>query len=125
MPDKTTKFKTSDIYKIEKSIYAGKGYYVFYRDAKGKKRHIIFDVNLQGYEELAAYLEKKSAKTSRWEGTLDVGNEKRPVVKILKIIYNIIISFLIIGLLAVYPYMASNNRYKEKTQHLPDHSLWP
>lgn len=126
MPDKTIKFNVRDIRKIEKDFsYAGFGYYVFFYDDKRKKRHIKFTQDLEDSEELIDYLQKKSGVKMRWEGTVDVKNEKRPVIKVLKIGWNIFITVFMIGALVVWPFWAHCNRDKEQRQHLPDRSLWP
>jgi hypothetical protein len=123
---RTKTFKYSDIYKIQKGFsYAGRGYDVFYRDENGVSRRVTFDNNMPGHEELIAHLQKKSDIKMRWEGTLDVSQEKRPVVRVLKKIYNILIVIFIILLTMAYPFMASINRNKEVRLHLSEHSLWP
>ncbi len=126
MPDQTITFNIKDIYKIEKDFsYAGVGYYIFYYDNNRKKKHIKLTQHLEDAENLIEYLEKESDIKMRWEGTLDVEKEKRPVMKGLKIVYNIFIVCFIIGFLVVYPFLASCNRSKEQAQHLQEHSLWP
>lgn len=111
MPDKIVRFKIKDIYKIEKDFsFAGTGYYVFFYNSNRKKRHIKFTQDLENSEELIEYLQKKSGIKMRWEGTLNVENEKRPIIKWLKIIWNVFIVVFIIGILVVYPFMAAMNK---------------
>ncbi len=106
MPDKNVKFNVKDIYKIERDFSgAGVGYYVFFYDDKRKKRHIKFTQDLEESEQLVNYLERKSGVKMRQEGTLDVENEKRPIIKVLKIVYNIIITLAIFGLLVAWPFV--------------------
>lgn len=126
LPDKKITFKIKDIYKIEKDFsYAGVGYYVFFYDEKRKKRHIKFQEDVENSEALIEYLQKKSGVKMRWEGTVDVKNEKRPFIKVLKTAWNIFIVVFIIGATVVYPIVAHLNREKEQKLHLPERSLWP
>ena len=126
LPDKTTTFKIKDIYKIEKDFsYAGVGYYVFYYDEKRKKRHVKLNDNIAGDGDLMDYLQRKSGIKMRWEGTVDVKNEKRPLIKVLKIAWNIFIVAFVIGATVVYPIVAHSHREEEQRLHLPERSLWP
>ncbi len=126
LPDKKITFKIKDIYKIEKDFsYAGVGFYIFFYDEKRKKRHIKFQEDVEDAEELIEYLQRKSGIKMRWEGTVDVKNEKRPIIKVLKIAWNIFILIFIIGATVVYPLAAHSNREKEQRLHLPERSLWP
>jgi hypothetical protein len=106
MPDKLLTFNIKNIYKIEKEIsQAGIGYYIFYYDDKHKKRHIKFNNDLGGHQELIDYLQGRSGIKMRWEGTFDVEKEKRPVIKLLKIIFNIIVVILLAYIFVIFPFM--------------------
>lgn len=126
MPDKIVKFKLKDIYRIERDFsYAGTGYYVFFYNDNGQKRHVKFNQDITDDAELLDYLQRKSGIKMRWEGTVDVRNENRPLIKVLKIVWNVFIVTFIIGTTVVYPLVAHSNREKEQRLHLPERSLWP
>ncbi|MBF0532813.1 MAG: hypothetical protein HQL23_06940, partial [Candidatus Omnitrophica bacterium] len=106
LPDKRIKFKTGDIYKMEKDFsYAGVGYYIFFYDEKHKQRHIKLNY-ISGDDELMGYLQKKTGIKVLREGTFDVEKEQRPAVKVLKIIWNIIITFFLAWIVVLWPFIS-------------------
>lgn len=104
LPDKTIKFSTKDIIKIERNFsYAGVGYAVLFYNEKHKKCRIDFTQDLQDSEQLIEHFEKKSRIKMRQEGTVDVKNEKRPFVRFLKIIFNIVMTLILFWLVVGWP----------------------
>lgn len=119
-------FNFKDIYKIVRSMTkSGFQYYVCYHDKKGKNKHIILDSNLIGLDELVHYVQSKSGIKARLQGGFNIDAEQRPTIRILKIIWNIFIVAVIILVISAYPFKYASNRYKENSQGLRVHSLWP
>jgi len=83
----------------------GVGYFVYYKDKKGKKRHIDFTQDLEGSEQLVKFLESKVNVKVQQQGTLAIKDTDKPITKMLKLVFNIVVVLGLLWVLVIWPVM--------------------
>lgn len=91
MPDRTTQIMIKDIYRIDKELGWGSyGFYINYIE-NGKRRIAGFSDEIQGYQEILSYIERKRPKNHP-------ASEESRIKKILRTIFLVIMYSFMFGI---------------------------